>query len=162
MKQDMEQLVKCLNTQKYLYGELLKLGEEKKQVIIDNNIDALNDIVEQEKTLITKLSAIETFRQKCAEKINKDLGLEQDSSLSQVIEKAEGTKDVLSGLLQELSGVITKLKRVNNLNSGLINMQLDYIDVVKSTFFNNSINNYGNDGKTSKEQQSINLFDRMV
>ncbi len=162
MKQDMEQLVKCLNTQKYLYSELLKLGEDKKKVIIENRIDELNEIVEQEKTIITKLSAIETFRQKCAERINKDLGLDTDSNLAAVIEKAEGTKDVLSGLLSELSDVIFKLKKVNNLNSGLINMQLDYIDVVKSSFFSNSINNYGNDGKSSKEQQSINLFDRMV
>lgn len=162
MKEDMEQLAKCLNTQKFLYSQLLELGEEKKQVIVKNDIEKLTEIVDQEKTIITKLSAVEGFRQKCALKINRDLGLEDDSSLSQVIEKAEGTKDELSALLNELNSVITKLKNVNTLNTGLINMQLDYIDVVKSSFFTNSINNYGNDGKNNKEQQSINLFDRMV
>jgi hypothetical protein len=68
----------------------------------------------------------------------------------------------LSGILDELTTVISKLKRVNDLNTGLINTKLDYIEVVKNSFFPNSINNYGNDGKSSQDQQSINLLDRMV
>ncbi len=163
MKQDMAQLVKCLNTQKFLYGELLKLSEEKRQAIVKNDINALNEIVDKEKELIAQLSAIENFRLKCSEKINKDLGLSGDSTLADVIQKAEGTADVLEGLLKELSGVIKKLKGVNEVNNGLINMQLDYIDCVKGAFFTTGTNNYGNDGKNAQEQnQSVNLFDRMV
>lgn len=163
MEQNMQQLVKCLNTQKFLYDELLKLSEDKKQAIIKNKIDTLNEIVDKEKELIEQLNAIETFRIKCAEKVNKDLGLESNSTLTDVIAKAEGTADVLESLLKELSGVIGKLKDVNQLNTGLVNMQLDYIDCVKNAFFSTGTNNYGNDGKnTQDKQQNVNLFDRMV
>lgn len=163
MKQNMEQLVKCLNTQKFLYRELLKLSEEKKQAIVKNKIDVLNEVVAKEKDLIAQLNAIEEFRIKCSEQVNKDLGLSSDSPLSEVIQKAEGTAGMLEGLLKELTGVIDKLKSTNKVNNELINMQLDYIDVIKSSFFSNGTNNYGNDGKTALEQQqSVNLFDRMV
>ncbi|MCX7714796.1 MAG: flagellar protein FlgN [Clostridia bacterium] len=162
MKQDMEQLIKCLNTQNYLYHEMLELSEKKRRAVVENDIDTLNFIVEQEKGIVEKLSAIEGLRIKCSERIGKQLGIEKNITLRQIIDKAEDTADVLSTLLKDLSETISSLKKLNGINSNLINMQLGYIENLKNAYFA-ADSSYGSDGKDKKEKtQSVNLFDRTV
>lgn len=163
MKQDAEQLLKCLNTHKYLYSQLLEKCEKKRLAIIANNVNELESILEEEAELVKKIEAVEGLRIKYTTAVAKRLGIKGDITHEKIAGSDAEIKDGFGGIVDELKSLIDRLRDINAVNNLLIQRRLAYIQDIKDGFLENVGSNYGADGKDSaKKVQNTNLFDRMV
>ena len=163
MEKDIKIIAKSLNNLKKLYEDIAILSERKKEAIIKNDVSTLNIIVEQEKEIIAQISDIEEIRQKCSARIGNELGIGYKITLRQIIDNITVNKEELMELLDELNGILDRVSKINNINSNLIKVQLNYIECFKSAFLDESGAGYNMDGSENLDKtQSINLFDRMV
>lgn len=163
MEKDIKIIAKSLNNLKKLYEDIAILSERKKEAIIKNDVSTLNIIVEQEKEIIAQISDIEEIRQKCSARIGNELGIGYKITLRQIIDNITVNKEELMELLDELNGILDRVSKINNINSNLIKVQLNYIECFKSAFLDDSGAGYNMDGSENLDKtQSINLFDRMV
>lgn len=162
MERDYERLVQYLKSEKQFYSELLEVSPQKKNAIIANDIDALNFIVEKEKSIIEKIEIMGKNRIQCIANIGRKLNLDNKPTLKQIIATSKEDASELESLLKELKQIVTQLKTHNSINNDLARIQLDYIYSFKSAFFDGKTS-YGMDGKdVDAKRQSVNLLDRMV
>jgi flagellar biosynthesis/type III secretory pathway chaperone len=126
-------IVQCLEQLNTIHLELLSLGENKKQVIIDNNVDELNKIVSRESKLMKQIVESEQKRMNAIHDYLQQQGHSSSSaalSISELIKlvfKADEKKaliDAQSALLETL----VKLKKMNDINQQLIGQSLQYIN----------------------------------
>lgn len=134
-------LMDVLNDMAESLNSLVELSEQKKDVIIKNDIDTLKKITSHENVLTGRCQKLE--RRRAA--ISKDIALvlgEKETSLT-LSRLAEIIKDQdeyapFSGASQKLRGALAKLKELNAANRELIENSLEYIDfsvnVIRSTF----------------------------
>jgi len=163
MNQDVGQLLKCLNTHKHIYGQLLEIGEKKRLAIINNDVNLLEQYLKEEEKLIKQVEAVEGLRIKCTEAAGKRLGIKPPVTHKKIMEKDKEAEKEFGNIDKEMRKLFAKLKDLNSVNGALIQKRLDYIDSVKESFFDDKGNNYGSDGKGSEVKiQNMNLFDRMV
>lgn len=163
MDKDLIIIAKSLNNLKKLYEDIAVLSENKRDAIVNNDVSALNIIVEQEKEIIAQISDIEEIRQKCSARIGNELGIGYKITLRQIIDNIDENKDELMEALAELNSLLSKVSRLNKINSNLIKVQLGYIECFKNAFLDESGAGYNMDGtENMKKTQSINLFDRTV
>lgn len=163
MMQDAEQLLKCLNTHKHLYSQLLDKCEKKRLAIISNNANDLEKILSEEEDLVKKINAVEGMRIKYTNIIAKRLGIKGDVTHEKLMDNDEEMKKEFGNIGAELKKLLNRLKDINDVNNLLIKKRLAYIEDIKSGFLEDFGNNYGADGKDSAQKiQNTNLFDRMV
>ena len=60
----MDDLIQVLENENEEYGKLAELSKEKKQVIIDANVPALEKIVDLEQDVASKIQNLDNHRQK--------------------------------------------------------------------------------------------------
>ncbi len=163
MKQDAQQLLRCLNTHKRLYELMLEKGEKKRRAVIENNIADLENILEEEKELIKQIEAVENLRIKSAQDMAKRLNIEGEITHDKLMERDSEAKKEFGDINVEIKTLLNRMKDLNGINGALLQKRLAYIEDVKSSFFDDPGNNYGADGKDKKSTiQNMNLFDRMV
>lgn len=163
MKKDSAELLKCLNTHKYLYTQLLERCEKKRVAIIANNISELESILDEEAELVRKIEAVENLRIKYTADIAKRLGIKDNITHEKLAGCDDEIKNGFGDISSELKKLLERLKDINAVNNMLIQKRLAYIRDIKDGFLENSGNNYGADGKDSRQKiQNTNLFDRMV
>ncbi|MCL2189353.1 MAG: flagellar protein FlgN [Defluviitaleaceae bacterium] len=125
------QLIDVLNEQHTRCEELHGLALEKKDVIVQNNIDELQKITNLENMVISQNNRLERQRVSLTNDIAEVLGRRgQLNDLASVIEAMEGQpqQDDLREIGVKLRGILTKLKEANDLNQVLIENALDYVD----------------------------------
>ncbi|MCH5185066.1 MAG: flagellar protein FlgN [Oscillospiraceae bacterium] len=163
MNKDVTQLLKCLNTHKHLYGILLEKCEEKRRVIIANDINKLEELLAEEQDLIKRIEAVEGLRIKYSQEAAARLGLKKDASHDEIMARDKEAAAAFGNVSTEIKALLTRLKDLNGVNNALIQKRLIYIEDIKSSFFDDRGSNYGSDGKDSGVKiQNLNLFDRMV
>jgi hypothetical protein len=110
------------------HKELLKLSEEKKDILIKNDRDALEVAVSSEETVLKKIQNLEQQRESITEKIAHKLGIKaEEAKIEKIIENAQGqAKHKLIEVKMNLVDVIGKIARVNDINKELIKTHLDY------------------------------------
>lgn len=163
MKKDSAELLKCLNTHKYLYSQLLDRCEKKRVAIIANNINDLESLLDEEAELVKKIEAVENLRIKYTAAIAKRLGIKDNITHEMLAQHDDEIKNGFGDIASELRKLLDRLKDINAVNNMLINKRLAYIRDIKDGFLENTGNNYGADGKDRKQKiQNTNLFDRMV
>ncbi len=127
----MEQLTETLSEQSEIYERLAELSGEKRDVLVNNEIERLQQITSAENALVGRNQKLDRIRQT----IFKDLA----SVLNRPVENltltdiADITKDQaenkrLRDLAQRLKESVNKLKECNDQNKVLIEYSLDYID----------------------------------
>ncbi len=83
----MDDLVQVLESENKEYEKLAKLSKEKKQVIIDANVAALEKIVDLEQDVASKIQNLDNRRQKVMRDMSVVLNQsEQDFTIDTVIE----------------------------------------------------------------------------
>ncbi len=145
-------LIDLLSEQKEYYSELVILAEEKKKVIIENDIENLEKITTVENILINKNIKLEEARFEIVEDIatvmNKSAEELTVTKIAEIITDEEQTKK-LKQLSKELTEMIQKLKDYNEKNRELIQSSLEYIEF--------SVNVMQDDTPVDNGQELLNL-----
>ncbi len=150
--QKINELMDILEREAKIYEDILKLSQDKTDIIIKGKVKELENITKLEQSLILDMGRLEDLREKTV----RDLSTDIDSKSSQLtvtelikhIDKNQA--DRLEGYKTNLLGIIEEVKKVNDLNSKLIQNSIDYINF--SINILSSVpaadNNYGNTGVT--------------
>jgi len=115
-----------------IHETLLELAEQKKQVLIRNDVEQLMKIVNQENKLVKKINEWDQARIDAIGRIMIEKGYKPNpkvtvSDLTKILFNIEDKKTIL-GLQKQLLSAIRKLKEANQLNQQLIEHSLAFID----------------------------------
>lgn len=126
-----EDLITVLESQYENYKDLLDLSLEKRQAIIDNDVESLQKITNIENTLVSRNQKLEkkriTIIDDMALVLNKK---KEDMTIDGLAEmlKNKPEHDTLVAVAAKMRGVLNDLKVKNDNNKALIENSLDYID----------------------------------
>ncbi len=129
-------LIDVFNKQIVLYHDLLAIGNEKKNIIMKNDIDTLTTMNTVENNIISKVNRLEKQRIVIINDICDVLSIKADSfTLSNLANSLtiEEDKEAVLKIKDELNNIISELSRVNDLNKTLIESSLDYVNFSLNT-----------------------------
>ncbi len=124
-------LIDVLKEQVLLYEELLVLSKEKKQVIINNDIELLKQITSAEVVITNRAQILEKERMESVSDIALVLGKsEKDLTIYRIVElvNTEEDKAKLKNVADKIKSVIDELKIENDNNNALLKSALEYVD----------------------------------
>jgi len=149
-----------------LYWDLYELARKKSELIVNGDVDGLTGILSVEQQLIIKLGDNEAQREQLIEDWAAGKGIDpQKTTLAKIISHVEGnTKKSMEKVWEDLTDVISQLKRTNDLNESLLKSNLEYIDFSIKLLAGQDESgvSYSKGGKTATKSQNRNLFDRKV
>ena len=137
-----EELIGTLKKQMQNYEELLILSQEKKGIVIRNDIEMLQKITAAENTIIGRNQKLEHKRELCVKDIATVLNVNSKQlTITKIAELIKNQKEYseLVAIRDDLKKVLGDLKVKNDQNQALINSSLDYIN-----FSVNAIRSGGN------------------
>ena len=138
MQAILDDLIAILEEQRGHQAALVELSERKTQAITQGDADGLHGIVEEEKAVLGLIKAVERRQSRCVQQLAQALGLpEAQVRMSLIIERAEGTRrEALMRLREELTELIDKQIKHNDINMKLLQMNLDYVQFMLNTATN--------------------------
>ncbi|RCX14776.1 FlgN protein [Anaerobacterium chartisolvens] len=160
--QSANELINTLKQEKGVYDSVLKIAEDKTDIIIKGKVDELDKMLKQEQELVLQMAKLEDARERLVAKIFSELGItDKDMTISTLVEAmkspySSGLKECQSLLLD----TIGRLKVKNDLNSKLIKNSLEYINFSINLIasVDSGSNNYSGSGQVS-DAKKRNFFD---
>ncbi|MDR6883483.1 flagellar protein FlgN [Bacillus sp. 3255] len=127
-----QKLIHALDALSDIHSRLLELGEQKKDYIIKNDIDALMKCANAESRLIKEITEVEKQRIHATNYILLERGLKLNpqitvSELSKIITNITDKQSLITAG-QQLSEFLLRLKEINELNQQLIRQSLQFIN----------------------------------
>lgn len=146
-------LTDVLEQENTIYQEILKISEDKTNIIIEGKVSQLENIIKLEQALIIRLGKLEELREDLVSEIaiSVDTPVEE-LKISDIINfagKEKGEKlEICQGIIKKS---IDDLTNVNDLNSKLLKNSLEFIDFSINILSrpDAGANNYGNTGQVS-------------
>ena len=128
----MDDLVQVLESENEQYRKLAELSKEKKQVIIDANVPALEKIVDLEQDVTSRIQNLDNHRRK----VMRDMAVvlnkkEKDFTLDTVIEMLDGQpkeQERLQNVKKRLKTTLAEVRKINEQNQTLLNQALDMVE----------------------------------
>ena len=125
-------LIELLERLDEVHNTMLDLAADKKQTIMDNNVDVLIDILNRESKLTKLIGQLEEQRISSAYTVLQGVGIRSNlnlnlTELSRLIFDPEDKARLLH-IQQKLSSTLQRLKEANELNQKLIEQSLTFID----------------------------------
>lgn len=146
----MEQVIEILKKQLEIYHEILKISENKTDIIVKDKIDELKPIVEREETLVGSYISLEKKRISVIKEFAKSKGIEKVLKIDDLCEYFPDNANEMQELKKEVLDVTKKIKVKNELNEKLVKNSLDFINfsVGLLTGTNTGTGTYGKGGNT--------------
>ena len=160
-----DKLLDILATQKKLYSEILFLSENKRDVIVKNDIAELDKIVRKEESILVNIGELERSRQETLVKIAEALNIKsEDLTSSKILESVSpDIKEKFNVVVNELTEILIKLSEVNETNSKLIKFNLEYINnVINKVVMGDGKNTIYTEKGSSNAKQQKNIIDQTV
>lgn len=127
----MEELINVLAQEKEVYKKLLALSLQKTPVIVSADLEALASITDEEQAIVSDLSRLDKKRELCmtdiANVINKDVKTLKLGDLVDMLASRPAEQKKLAEITDDLSQVITQMKRSNEQNKSLIESSLEMV-----------------------------------
>jgi len=128
-----DELIHTLEKENAAYQELQKLSVKKTDIIVEGNIQALNDIVEQEQILMTdKVWPLEKKRQECTKDIAMVINRKvEDLTLTKLADLMVGqpeTQKRLREIRDRLHDTMKHMTQVNDMNKVLLQESLELVE----------------------------------
>ncbi len=124
-------LIDSLEQQKQYYEELVLIAKEKRNIIVNNDLENLSKFNTVENMLISKNNKLDSQITEVIDDIGIVLNLDSNSlNISSIVKKInnEDDKKKLTDLSTDLLKLASKLKDYNNTNRELINTAMEYIE----------------------------------
>lgn len=164
-------LITVLEEEEEVYEYLLPITREKKQVIIKNDLQSLQDITAQEQKAVEIITVLERRREEVIVNIGTVLGMDSNtlkiSDIIPVLEKQPKEQKELKEIHGKLKSTVSELKRLNDINRVLMEQSLEMIafdlNVIQSMKSMPVTNNYDRRARQqfadSSYQNSQGVFD---
>lgn len=109
-----------------LYQNVLKLGYQKRDVLVENSVEELMEITKQEEILLLQLAKLDRIRQSVIQDLSQMYGLgDKKYTMYQLSEMTD--QEMIYNLKevdQELSKVVLELSQLNEVNKQLVDQGL--------------------------------------
>jgi flagellar biosynthesis/type III secretory pathway chaperone len=141
-----------------VYNNYLEAAIKKKQALIDNDIDLLEDITVTEKDLSTKILALEAARIEFL----REEGYSSNIHLNDLLEEVPSEdKDSLEATAQNLRDVLAECKKFHDSNMNLLKQSSNYLNHMIKIFTQSINGGKGSPtyGKTSQKFESGKIAD---
>lgn len=157
-----EELITTLDKENEIYESLIPVNEKKTQIIINNDLKALQEITKTEQDMVQKINALEAKRQEVI--INIGTVINQDpetltlKKIIQILERQVNEQEQLSVIHDKLQRTVHRLIEINRQNQSLIEQSLEMIEFnmnfIQSTRMSpgNNYNKHASDVPISVEQ----------
>lgn len=165
MQEHLTELMSVLTEEKNIYDELLEISKNKKNIIVEGNVNELEKITKTEQSIMIELSKLEDRREDNIQRIADIIGIEpQNLTISKLAEHVDHeTGKKLRDMRDTIMKVLKELKDLNALNSKLINSSMEYIEFSLGLLTSavEADNNYTMDAER-KGSKGKNFFDLKV
>ncbi|MCF6465078.1 flagellar protein FlgN [Clostridium sp. Cult2] len=152
-----EELMDILKKEYEILLTLKELTFDKTDFITNNQVEKLEEMVKKEEELINLMANTEEERINLTD----SWGVGINTPLSEVIEKVPEGKEGLMDIGEKLSKSMEEIQSRNNINSHLINENLQWLDFNMNLLTNTfTPTTYGKKKKGTETKNS--LFDRKV
>ncbi|NMA73298.1 MAG: flagellar protein FlgN [Bacteroidales bacterium] len=136
-----EELIDVLDKELDIYQQLIPISNEKTQIIIKNDLAALQEVTDREQLAIDQISALEHKRDTIMTNIKTVINRNSETlnlrTLIQLLEGQKKEQKALSILHDKLSTIIPQLQEINSRNQSLIEQSLEMIEfnmnIIQST-----------------------------
>ena len=147
----MKYLKEILEKEIDVYNNYLEAAVQKKQALIDNDIDLLEDITSTEKDLSTKILALEAARIEFL----REKGYSSNIHLNDLLEEVPSEdKDSLEATAENLREVLSECKKFHDSNMNLLKQSSNYLNHMIKVF-TQSINGGKSAATYGKNAQKI-------
>ena len=158
-----EELIITLKEEQELYDGLIPIAEEKTQIIVKNDLEALQLITEKEQAAVDRVTALERKREGTIKNIgivlSKDPATLNLQVLIDSLEKQPKEQQELASIHDHLKKTLHKLVDINNHNKSLIEQSLEMIEFnmnfIQSTRMSPGNNNYTKKAASVNDQTEI-------
>lgn len=148
-----EELIDVLDKELDIYQQLIPISNEKTQIIIKNDLAALQEITDKEQWAVDQISVLEHKRETIMTNIKIVINQKAEAlnlkTLIHLLESQPKEQKALSILHDKLNTVIRQLKEINLRNQALIEQSLEMIEfnlnVIQSTKMYPGNNTYTKD-----------------
>lgn len=127
-----QELITVLTEEQQLYEKIIPIASEKKNVIIKNNLESLQEITEQEQLAIDQVTVLEKKRSEIIVNIGILLNRKpEELTLKEIIRLLENQpkeQKQLSQIHDQLKQTVQELKNINIQNKSLIVQSLEMIE----------------------------------
>ncbi len=145
-----EELFGTLEGEKELYEKLIPVSEKKTEILIKDDLKALQKITEEEQSIIEKAASLGKKRERVMENIgivlNKDAATLDLATLAGLLDRQPEERKKLVQLHDSLKQIMKRLIQVNEKNKNLIENSLEMIEFnmnfIQSTRMSPGVNNY--------------------
>lgn len=153
------ELEENLKSQLMLLKELQKLATQKKEALIQNNIQEIDNITIQEEKVLFSISNCEEARLACAEQFGKDMGKEPEKlTLAELALKYTQ----LSPVYRELKATMEELQEIQSINSQLIDQALKMVNFTVNLLTPNETNTYQRPTQKDTVISKLHLLDKRI
>lgn len=125
-----DNLIKVLDYENKLYGQLISIAESKTGVIVKGDTEQLQVLVGKEQKLIGELGKLKDVREQIIGQISKSIGIQSEemtlTKLADMLPQDQSQR--LIQIRDRLQETIGQLTAKNDLNQQLIQNALDYVD----------------------------------
>ena len=149
----MERMIEILKKELEIYQEMLKISENKTDIIVKDKVDELQEMTEREESFVKQFIELEKERIQIVKDFAAEKGLgEQILKVAELSEYFPDKKEELMNLRKEILAVIEKTKVKNELNGKLLKNSLEYINFSVGLATGTSATNgvYGHTGSAVK------------
>ncbi|MCM3288573.1 flagellar protein FlgN [Paenibacillus sp. MER 180] len=127
-----QRIMESLSLLNDLHKQLIDIAEEKKQVIIKNDVEGLSQLMTKESRLLKRVAEADEDRLQAAQEFILEKGIRSQLNLTvteitRLVFNAEEREQIVS-LRDNLSNTINKLKVKNDQNQDLLRQSLEFID----------------------------------
>lgn len=161
----LQKLIEVLNEIYQMQTEMVALAVNKKQVLIDGDIEELSNIMQRESSWINKLKQLDIEREKQIKIVVLENRINSsDLKISDILTQLSSSdeKDKLAVISDKLMKVLDEVKQVNEINSQLIRQSLQYISHTFQSLTHESNQNMTYSKPTNKQNNntSIGIYDQ--
>jgi len=119
-----DELVEILKAELECLKSIKNLSYEKTDVVINNKVEDLDRITKKEVELINQMASLEESRLN----LLNTWGLDNNTTLSEIIDRITDNKEDLIELADELKANIEEIQARNSMNKELIQDSLEWIE----------------------------------
>ncbi len=124
------ELIDIMQQESKLYGELKALQEEKKRIIIDNDVRALDAITNKEQGFVKAIVQLEAIRAKAVDGLCKDRGSKRIDHLSELYPILNTFEQQQVKVFEnKLLKTVQDIQDISHVNGKLIEQSLEFIDI---------------------------------
>lgn len=158
-------LLEIMNKEIDIYDELKLVEQKKKQIIIDNDVKALEAITAREQGFVKAIVHLESLRAQVVDGFCRSKNIDEISTIDEIIELSSPPekKEIIKSR-DRLKNTINELMEITDLNSKLLEQSIEYVnytlDLARS--LGETELTYGKDAVDRKVKVDKNLFDAKI